>query len=47
VTTCIGGATYFGDANDPKSLVSGLISKSNAMRLKEEFGTKPKVYYLM
>lgn len=46
VTTCIGYATYFGDANDPKSLVSELISKPNKMRLKEEMGTRPRVYYL-
>lgn len=46
VTTCIGRATYFGDANDPDSLVSELISKPNVMRLKEELGTEPKVYYL-
>lgn len=47
VTTCLGGATYFGDSNDPDSLVSELIGKPNVMRLKEEMGTKPKVYYLM
>ncbi|MFN3422130.1 MAG: 4Fe-4S dicluster domain-containing protein [Armatimonadota bacterium] len=47
VTTCIGRATYFGDANDPESLVSELISKPNVMRLKEEFGSEPKVYYLI
>lgn len=47
VTTCIGYATYFGDANDPESLASELISKPNVMRLKEELGTKPKVYYLV
>ncbi len=46
VTTCIGYATYFGDANDPNSLVSELISKPNKMRLKEEMGTRPRVYYL-
>lgn len=45
VTTCIGYATYFGDRNDPESLVSELIAKPNVMRLKEELGTKPKVYY--
>jgi len=45
VTTCIGYATYFGDTNDPESLVSELIAKPNVMRLKEELGTKPKVYY--
>lgn len=47
VTTCIGRATYFGDANDPKSLVSELIAQPNVMRLKEELGTEPKVYYLV
>ncbi|MFQ5804568.1 MAG: 4Fe-4S dicluster domain-containing protein [Candidatus Methylomirabilales bacterium] len=47
VTTCMGGATYFGDANDPESLASELISSPRVMRLKEELGTKPKVYYLM
>ena len=51
VTTCIGGATYFGDKNDPESLVNELISRGTAsgkpMRLKEELGTDPKVYYLL
>ncbi|MGC8801022.1 4Fe-4S dicluster domain-containing protein [Chloroflexus sp.] len=46
VTTCIGRATFFGDANDPESLVSELIAKPNVMRLKEELGTEPRVYYL-
>lgn len=45
--SCIGRATYFGDANDPESLVSELIGKPNIMVLKEEMGTKPKVYYLV
>lgn len=47
VTTCLGRATYFGDLNDPQSLVSELASKPNAVRLKEELGTEPKVYYLV
>lgn len=45
--TCIGRATYFGDANDPQSLVTKLISRPNAIRLREELGTQPKVYYLV
>lgn len=45
-TTCIGLATYFGDANDPDSLVSELAANPNVMRLKAELGTEPKVYYL-
>ncbi len=47
VTTCIGRATFFGDANDPESLVSKLIAQPNVMRLKEELGTNPRVFYLM
>ena len=46
VTSCIGHATYFGDANDPRSLVAELIGRPEARRLKEELGTKPRVYYL-
>jgi molybdopterin-containing oxidoreductase family iron-sulfur binding subunit len=46
-TTCIGRATLFGDANDSDSLVAEMIAKPNAMRLKEELGTQPRVYYLM
>lgn len=47
VVTCIGRATYFGDANDSKSAISELVSKPNIMRLKEELGTNPKVCYLI
>ena len=47
VTTCIGRATYFGDANNPESLVAELVVKSNVMRLKEELGTNPSTYYLI
>jgi molybdopterin-containing oxidoreductase family iron-sulfur binding subunit len=51
VTTCIGGATYFGDKNDPEALVDELIARGSTsgrtMRLKEELGTEPKVYYLV
>jgi molybdopterin-containing oxidoreductase family iron-sulfur binding subunit len=46
-TTCIGRATYFGDANDPTSLVAELINKPNAIQLKEELGTEPRVYYIV
>lgn len=47
VTTCLGGATYFGDFNDEHSLVHELIGSTRVMRLKEELGTEPKVYYLV
>lgn len=45
--TCIGRATLFGDANDPDSLVAEMIASPNVMRLKEELGTEPRVYYLV
>jgi molybdopterin-containing oxidoreductase family iron-sulfur binding subunit len=47
VTSCIGRATYFGDANDSDSLVSKLASKPNTLRLLEEKGTHPHVVYLI
>lgn len=46
-TTCLGGATFFGDANDPQALITKLISKPNVIRYKEELGTKPMVYYII
>ncbi|MDR7518738.1 MAG: 4Fe-4S dicluster domain-containing protein [Armatimonadota bacterium] len=47
VTTCIGQATFFGDGNDPESLATELAVRPNVVRLKEEMGTEPKVYYLL
>lgn len=47
VLSCMGRATYFGDLNDPTSLISELVAKPNVMRLKEDLGTQPKVYYLV
>jgi molybdopterin-containing oxidoreductase family iron-sulfur binding subunit len=46
-TTCIGRATMFGDANDADSVVAEMIGKPNVIRLKEELGTEPRVYYLV
>ena len=46
VTTCTGKARYFGDLDDPESLVSQLAGSRRAFRLLEELGTKPKVIYL-
>jgi len=47
VTTCIGVANYFGDLNDPESLVAEMAARPNVIFLKEELGTKPKVFYLV
>lgn len=47
VTTCIGTANYFGDINDPDSLVAEMAAQPSAIQLKEEMGAKPSVYYLV
>ncbi len=47
VTTCLGGATYFGDYNDTSSVVRGLLGSSRVRRLKPELGTQPSVFYLV
>ncbi len=46
VATCLGRALYFGDLNDPKSLVSRMAVHYKGYRLKEDLGTEPSVYYL-
>jgi Fe-S-cluster-containing dehydrogenase component len=46
VQTCTGHARYFGDLDDPNSLVYQLSRNPRAVRLQEEMGTEPKVYYL-
>ena len=45
--TCTGKAIHFGDFNDPESEVSRLLRERQAIRLKEELGTEPNVYYLV
>ena len=47
ILSCMGRAGYFGDINDSRSLVSELLQQPNVMRLKEELGAEPKVYYLV
>jgi molybdopterin-containing oxidoreductase family iron-sulfur binding subunit len=46
-STCIGGAIYFGDLNEPNGELRQLIVKRGHMRLKEELGNEPSVYYLL
>lgn len=46
VETCIGNARFFGDMNDPNSVVSKMAASPRAFHLKEELGTKPRVVYL-
>ena len=45
--TCTGKAIHFGDFLDPESDVSRLLRERVAIRLKEELGTEPNVYYLL
>lgn len=46
-TTCIGRATFFGDANDPDSLVTELVTKHQVQTLLPHKNTKPNVYYIV
>jgi len=46
VTTCLGGATYFGDYNDENSLVHELLGSPRVKQLKAELETRPSVFYL-
>ena len=47
VEACLGHARYFGNLADPNDKLWELISKNGHMRLKEELGTEPSVYYLL
>lgn len=46
VEACPVDAMVFGDAEDPSSEVSMLISLGKAKPLHPEYGTKPRVYYV-
>lgn len=46
VLACPMGVRTFGDINDPESNVSQLLSANHAVRLREDLGTAPRVYYL-
>jgi len=45
--TCTGHAIYFGDFMDSESDVSRLLRERPAIRLKEDLGNEPNVYYLL
>ena len=46
VEICPTGAITFGDLDDHNHRVAGLKEDPRAMRLMEDLGTRPKVYYL-
>jgi molybdopterin-containing oxidoreductase family iron-sulfur binding subunit len=47
VEACLGHARYFGNLADPNDELWELITQNGHMRLKEELGTEPVVYYLL
>ena len=46
VVACPVGARAFGDALDPSSPVARYLAEHATFRLREEFGTEPKVHYV-
>ena len=44
---CISETLYFGDADDPTSVVSQVILENKVIRLGEDIGTNPSVYYIV
>lgn len=47
VAICPVNARFFGDIKDPESPVSKFIAENDTIRLREDFGTEPKVHYKM
>jgi Fe-S-cluster-containing dehydrogenase component len=46
VVACPVGARKFGDLNDPESEVSRILANNASIRLRDDLGTSPRVYYL-
>ena len=46
ITTCIGRIGYFGDENDPQSLIAQVKKAHKIQILKPGKGTAPRVYYI-
>lgn len=46
VAACPAFALHFGDLDDPNSEPSQILARNASFRLKEELGTKPRVYYI-
>ncbi|EPR32286.1 4Fe-4S ferredoxin, iron-sulpur binding domain-containing protein [Alkalidesulfovibrio alkalitolerans DSM 16529] len=46
VEACPADARIFGDLDDPNSKVNELLGNYKAERLREDLGTRPKVYYI-
>jgi tetrathionate reductase subunit B len=46
ITSCLGRAGYFGDENDPESLIARVKKANKTQVLKAKAGTAPRVYYV-
>ncbi len=46
VNVCPVNARFFGNLNDPESTVSKIIATMPTLRLREDLGTEPSVYYI-
>jgi Fe-S-cluster-containing dehydrogenase component len=46
VNACPVNARTFGDRNDPESPLTKFLAENDTFRLREDFGTEPKVYYV-
>ena len=46
VSICPVGARHFGNLKDPESRISKLIAENPTIRLREELGHEPSVYYI-
>ncbi len=46
VNICPVNARVFGDLNDPESPISIFLAENDTFRLREDFGTEPKVHYV-
>jgi len=46
VDACEEGALVFGNLDDPESEISRVIAENSVKRIREDWGTEPKVYYI-
>ena len=47
MNVCPVGARIFGDLNDPESKISQAVATEATIRLRDELGTEPSVYYVI
>jgi Fe-S-cluster-containing dehydrogenase component len=46
INVCPVGARHFGNVNDPNSTVAQIINSQPTLRLREDLGTNPNVFYI-